>query len=158
MPRRKVLPSALLAWIEAQPPGSIMRPGTFKRIQTAALDRLIQKGVPTDEAVKRSTAQAGSAYWRAAAKKYFLATSAPGAAKPERRKRVKKNPVLAVMGNPHAKAGQIFSMNVHSIAYTHKVDRKDYRHEFGGSVHMRANRDGSITIYHPERRLWGDFR
>lgn len=61
-------------------------------------------------------------------------------------------------GDNPPRAGEIFSLHVHAITYTHKGDGLDYKHEFAGGVHMRANRDGSITLYHPDKPIWRDFR
>lgn len=159
MPRKRILPAAFLTWLEEQPKGSIMKPATFDRIVDRQLKRLIDKGVPKDKALERAKASAGSAYWRAGTKKYVLSKLPPekGAAhgKVNKRRR-KKNPVLAVMGNPGKKS--LFSRDVHSIAYTHTDDGENYVHEFAGGVCMQANRDGSITIFHPDKSIWRDFQ
>lgn len=158
MPRARVMPSALLAWIEAQAPGTIMRRETFGRIEDRAFDKLRAAGVPEDRARTRARAQAGSAYWRAAVKKYLLATSTPDKAPTRSKKRTRKNPVLAIMGNP-APRMRVFSGNVHSIAYTHRGDGKDYRHDFAGGVHMAALADGTVLIYHPQGLpVWREFK
>lgn len=155
MPRKKktVMPSAFMEWLESRPKGSIMRPETFAGIVDRQFKKLQAQGVPDVKAHERAKASAGSAYWRAATKKYILEQFPPGEGKVKKQRR-KKNPVLAVMGNP----GKLFSRNVHSIAYTHTDDGEDYIHEFAGGVQMRANGDGSIAVFHPKKSIWREFK
>lgn len=164
VPRRKVLPAALLAWIEAQPRGSIMRRDTFAGIETRAFNKLTSQGVAEKDARARARAVAGAAYWRAAVRKYTIsmigeAAGAKGQRKQERkerrRRKATKNPVLAIMGNP---ALRVFSEDVHAILYTHADDGKSYRHDFRGGVNMAALSDGSVLIYHPAGLpVWREF-
>lgn len=163
MAKKNVIPAEFLHWLRAQPEGAIMRPSTFAGIVEREFAKLRAEGVQEDAALKRARAAAGSAYWRAGVKKYVLATHTPpgkgatdGKVRRKRKTRRRSNPVLAVMGNPGE--GSIFSRDVHSIAYTHSDDDQDYIHEFAGGVHMRANGDGSITIYHPNKSIWRNHR
>ncbi len=79
----------------------------------------------------------------------------------KKKKVLKKNPGVVVFANPgrvkksHAR---IISRKVYEIAYKHKEDDKDYKHEFKfGNVHMWGLSDGSILITHKTESLWGDF-
>lgn len=53
--------------------------------------------------------------------------------------------------------GKMFSENVEKLYYQHKDDNKFYKHKFKKGVCMKAMEDGSIVIFHPSKRLWGDF-
>lgn len=135
-----------------------MRPGTFAGIEARAFDKLRAEGIGEDQARERARATAGAAYWRAAVKKYTIATI--GGKMPARKERKKgkpeKNPVLAIMGNP---PGRVFSNDVHAILYTHADDGEYYRHDFAGGVRMTALADGSVLIHHPGGKpVWRNIR
>lgn len=69
---------------------------------------------------------------------------------------VHENPALMIVGNP--KGGSEWSNRVLEIRYVHRKDRKQYTHPFDPGVSLRANRDGSVTIYRPDGLpVWDDF-
>jgi len=44
------------------------------------------------------------------------------------------------------------------LRYIHRGDGSPYKHEFeSGGVRMRANADGTITLYHPTKRIHEEF-
>lgn len=68
--------------------------------------------------------------------------------------KLRKNPALAIVGNPPSD----WSDRVYAIQYRHKQDRRDYEHEFEPGVCLRANKDGSVTLYRKDGRpIWEDF-
>lgn len=72
-------------------------------------------------------------------------------------RRVRRNPHLLVIGNP-ARGHSSWSNRVYAIQYKHAADGKDYEHEFEPGVCLRANKDGSVTIYRNDGRpVWEDF-
>ena len=79
-----------------------------------------------------------------------------------KKKRIlKKNPAITVFANPgrvkksHVK---IISRKVYMIAYQHKEDGKDYKHDFDlPDVNMWGLSDGSILITHKSKKLWENF-
>lgn len=55
-----------------------------------------------------------------------------------------------------ANPGQ-WSNRVYEICYQHDDDGTDYKHEFADGVSLRANKDGSVTLYRPDGRpIWKD--
>lgn len=80
------------------------------------------------------------------------------------KKKYKKNPALAIVSNPVSagtikgrKKGIIMSDRVIELRYIHIEDGKAYKHEFGLGVEMIALDNGSIMLYHPRKKLWGDY-
>lgn len=75
-----------------------------------------------------------------------------------RREFQKKNPLAAlILPNPNRGASD-WSDRVYSIAYKHKQDGDDYEHEFERGVCLRANADGSVTLYRRDGRpVWEEF-
>jgi hypothetical protein len=67
----------------------------------------------------------------------------------------KKNPPLMVIGNPPT--GDLMSDSVHEIRYTHRGDGEAYKHTFKKGVRMVAEEDGSISMYHPTKRIHEEF-
>ncbi len=75
-------------------------------------------------------------------------------------RRRKRNPTLMVQ-NPR---GKVFSKRVENVSYvldeqTHDPDTGELIvrvHEFDPPARMEALPDGSIRIYHPKHRVWGD--
>jgi hypothetical protein len=54
--------------------------------------------------------------------------------------------------------GDLMSDNVIELRYIHRGDGAPYKHEFeSGGVRMRANADGTITLYHPTKRIHEEF-
>ena len=71
------------------------------------------------------------------------------------KRKTRKNPVLAIMGNPK---GKLISTEVIEIRYIHEKDNDPYKHKFEyKGTKMLAMPDGSIRIYNPKHRLWGNF-
>lgn len=70
------------------------------------------------------------------------------------RRRSKRNPVRVRRGTQDVveTIGK-----AHQLKYKHLADGKNYVHDFGGTVIVQALRDGSLRLYHPRRKLWGDF-
>ena len=54
---------------------------------------------------------------------------------------------------------RVLSRNVIAIQYrhAHSKQRTPYEHRFDRGVQMIANHDGSITLRHPTRRIWGTY-
>jgi len=74
--------------------------------------------------------------------------------------KTKKNPALMVIGNPRKKnppSGDLMSDSVHEVRYTHRQDGAPYKHTFKAGVRMVANTDGTITLYHPTKRIHEEF-
>ena len=53
--------------------------------------------------------------------------------------------------------GDLMSDSVHEIRYTHRKDGAPYKHSFKAGVRMVANEDGTITMYHPTKRIHEEF-
>jgi hypothetical protein len=71
-----------------------------------------------------------------------------------RRGKVRANPVLAILGNPP----RILSNNVHFVAYTHRKDGRDYKHEFGPGVKCFLLPNGDVLLRHKDgKTLWQEF-
>jgi hypothetical protein len=51
----------------------------------------------------------------------------------------------------------LMSDSVHEVRYTHRKDGHPYKHTFKPGVRMRANEDGTITMYHPTKRIHEEF-
>ena len=51
----------------------------------------------------------------------------------------------------------IMSDSVHEVRYTHRKDGEAYKHAFKPGVRMVANEDGTITMYHPTKRIHEEF-
>lgn len=70
---------------------------------------------------------------------------------------VHENPMLAIVGNPQ-RGRSDWSNRVYAIQYKHAKDGKNYEHEFEPGVCLRANKDGSVTIYRKDGRpVWEEF-
>lgn len=54
-------------------------------------------------------------------------------------------------------SGDIMSDSVHEVRYTHRKDGQPYKHTFKSGVRMVANEDGTITMYHPTKRIHEEF-
>jgi len=68
---------------------------------------------------------------------------------------VRRNPPLMVVGNPPRSD---WSEHVESIRYKHQHDGQWYQHDFDKGAALRANRDGSVTIYRRDGRpVWEEF-
>lgn len=68
--------------------------------------------------------------------------------------RKRQNPPLMIVGNPPSD----WSRRVYAIQYKHVKDGKDYEHEFEPGVCLRANKDGTVTIYRNDGRpVWEEF-
>lgn len=64
-------------------------------------------------------------------------------------------PALGVLFNP---GGRVLSREVHSVAYRHARDGKNYRHDFEGAVTARLNQNGSVTLRHnQDKPIWKAF-
>lgn len=69
----------------------------------------------------------------------------------------KKNPALALIV-PNPPHSSDWSDRVYAIQYKHKQDGDDYEHEFQRGVCLRANTDGSVTLYRRDGRpVWEEF-
>ena len=53
--------------------------------------------------------------------------------------------------------GDLMSDSVHEVRYTHRKDGHPYKHTFKAGVRMVANEDGTITMYHPTKRIHEEF-
>jgi len=53
--------------------------------------------------------------------------------------------------------GDLMSDSVHEVRYTHRQDGAPYKHTFKAGVRMVANADGTITLYHPTKRIHEEF-
>lgn len=51
----------------------------------------------------------------------------------------------------------IWSHRVYDLRYRHDEDGADYVHNFRPGVRMEALQDGSVRLFHANRRLWRDF-
>lgn len=68
--------------------------------------------------------------------------------------KLRDNPTLAILGNPP----RILSHNVHSVAYTHRADGRDYKHEFGPDVVCYLLPNGDVLLRHKRgKTLWQEF-
>lgn len=69
-----------------------------------------------------------------------------------------ENPLTTkkIRNNPHS-AGDLMSDSVLEVRYLHRKDGEPYKHAFKPGVRMRANEDGTITLYHPTKRIWNEF-
>jgi len=89
-------------------------------------------------------------------------------------KRQKKNPPLMVIGNPRKKKltrrtppkrkgicenppDSLMSDSVTEVRYIHRGDGEAYKHSFKRGVRMVAEDDGSISMYHPTKRIHEEF-
>ncbi len=71
--------------------------------------------------------------------------------------RGRKNPALALIV-PNPPRASDWSDRVYAIQYKHKQDGDDYEHEFERGVCLRANTDGSVTLYRRDGRpVWEEF-
>ncbi len=69
-----------------------------------------------------------------------------------RRRQAKRNPVRRGGGQDVVETiGE-----AHRLTYKHLGDGKNYKHDFGRGVVVQVLRDGSLRLYHPSRKLWGD--
>lgn len=69
-----------------------------------------------------------------------------------------QNPALMIVGNPPKRGKNDWSKRVYSIQYKHLQDGKDYEHDFEPGTCLRANADGSVTIYRSDGRpVWEEF-
>lgn len=74
------------------------------------------------------------------------------------KKRIKKNPALMVIGNPQKNPKvELMSDSVLEVRYIHRDDGEPYKHTFKRGVRMQANEDGTITMYHPTKRIHEEF-
>lgn len=73
--------------------------------------------------------------------------------------KVRKNPPLAVFGNPgHSRGGKVLSRRAISIRYVHATDGERYEHKFGRDDVIELLPDGSFRIFNAKgKRLWKDF-
>lgn len=67
-----------------------------------------------------------------------------------------KDPVRNVARSARNPSGGVFAKQVEYIEYTHADDGQPYYHAFGKGVKMEALPDGSLRIFHPNRRMWVD--
>lgn len=76
---------------------------------------------------------------------------------------VHENPALMIVGNPPRRRSRSnprsdWSDRVYAIQYRHKGDGRDYEHDFERGVSLRANEDGSVTLYRKDGRpVWEEF-
>jgi hypothetical protein len=63
-----------------------------------------------------------------------------------------------VIGNPRKNPkGELMSDSVIEVRYIHREDGEPYKHTFKHGVRMQANEDGTITMYHPTKRIHEEF-
>lgn len=71
-----------------------------------------------------------------------------------RPRKLRDNPTLAILGNPP----RVLSHNVHYVAYTHRKDGRDYKHEFGTGVTCYLLPNGDVLLRHKHGKpLWQEF-
>lgn len=68
----------------------------------------------------------------------------------------RRNPVMAVLGNPPVKLARTLG-EVEKIEYTHGYDRKRYEHTFRPRAKIGMTDTGAIVIWHPQHKLWDLF-
>jgi hypothetical protein len=80
--------------------------------------------------------------------------TSPAKRRPRRNAPLELSPRDAVRSG----GGVLMSRNVLELLYEHaqSAGTQPYKHDFGGGVRMYAMPDGSITLRHPQRRLWED--
>lgn len=67
---------------------------------------------------------------------------------------LKPNPPLTIFkSNPPG----VMSDRAWFLAYRHADDGEDYIHDFGPDVHLEAQEDGSVCLWHPTRPVWREF-
>lgn len=75
-----------------------------------------------------------------------------------RQRRPRANPLMAIVGNPPRGRTSDWSNRVYAIQYRHASDGEDYDHDFAPGVCLRANTDGSVTLYRRDGRpVWQEF-
>jgi hypothetical protein len=62
----------------------------------------------------------------------------------------KKNPVLALFGNPHVREGEVLSRNVQAVLYMRADDGEPYAHGYGlqhdDDLKLATKRDGTACL------------